>query len=309
MGKITRERALKSDVVFFTYTIGTGADKSIAKRLACENKGVFYPVPDGADLDTIMGMYFQYFSTGQEVCSNNYVSYTAVGTGSKLYGACMPMYNRTGKEKSLLGVSCLDVNLLGNMETMRSQAGWNHFKCQASDISKQCRSLDLHECHRQRVRRDFSEESVCEFSAEQRMWQTDETTCPCQDPNCQDDPDFVDELMYFCDTWIGDNCVDVDPQWGYSEKGLKEVQEKCKRSCGLCKWRDPCPYSNPLECPPIPVPNLPWEDVWRRRGWRCNELPTRCSSQSFQGVEGRGRQEKDGRGRGKEASRFRGFCP
>merc|ERR1712061_190563 len=35
---------------------------------------------------------------------------------------------------------------------------------------------------------------------------------------------------------------------GYSQAGQDAVIEKCKRSCGLCDWKDPCPYSGASKC-------------------------------------------------------------
>lgn len=40
-----RQQSVKYDVFVMTYTIGSGAATTVAKRLACENRGVFYPVP------------------------------------------------------------------------------------------------------------------------------------------------------------------------------------------------------------------------------------------------------------------------
>ena len=44
------------DTVLFTYALGSGADTTVTKRLACENRGIFYNVPDGSDLSTIMSL-------------------------------------------------------------------------------------------------------------------------------------------------------------------------------------------------------------------------------------------------------------
>jgi len=244
-----KEKALKSDAYIFSYALGDNAAATVAKRLACENRGVFYPVSDDADLAQIMARYFEFFAQGQEICHANFVKYSHTASGNTLYGACQPLYDRTqAGQRSMLGVSCLDVNLISDISEAKKQAGWNHFVCQASDISKTCRSVDLSECHLQKIRAAYSPESVCPGP-------THETEqCACSDPSCQDDPTFRDEQQFFCDTWIGDACTDENAvAWGYSMAGMAKIREKCPRSCGLCAWKNPCPPPVPGECPTVSV--------------------------------------------------------
>merc|ERR1719401_2998040 len=86
-----QERAKKLDAFIFSYAIGNGADRTKSKRLACENRGVFYPVSDSADLADIMARYFEFFAQGQEICNAQYVKYTHAASGQTLYGACQPL--------------------------------------------------------------------------------------------------------------------------------------------------------------------------------------------------------------------------
>merc|ERR1712048_479758 len=37
------------DISIFTYAFGDEANKDITKRIACENKGIFYSIPDGSN--------------------------------------------------------------------------------------------------------------------------------------------------------------------------------------------------------------------------------------------------------------------
>jgi len=246
-----KRQSIKYDIVIFSYAIGDGADHAVPKRLACENRGIFYPVEDGGNLGQVMSEYYNYFIQGQEICTTTFVRYTAV-QGHQLYGACMPMYDRSGDSgTSLLGVSCLDINLIASLSDLKQQAGWEHFKCQASDSTKMCRALSISPCSLQQLRRLYSAESVCEDQLFASA--SPDVQCPCQDPNCQDDATFVDEKGYFCDTWVGDDCVNIDAQWGYSEAGKTAVSEKCKRSCGLCVWQEQCEKPADGECPSRPV--------------------------------------------------------
>lgn len=225
--------------------MGSTAEKSVTKRLACENRGVFYPVTDKQDLVEVMHGYFNYFVQGQEICNAAVTKYFTT-SGTQVYGSCLPMYNRTTNIRELLGVACADVNLVADVPAMQQKAGWNYFVCAASDTTKMCKSLDLTECHRQRIRLSYSEDSICTSNDYDTV--DDDTKCPCQDPDCQDDPKFTDQLGYFCDTWIGDDCVNIDPGWGYSAEGAADIRRFCPRSCGLCQWKNPCPFSDAGDC-------------------------------------------------------------
>jgi len=243
--------AMQYDAVFFTYALGSGADGSKTKRLACDNKGVFYPVPDGANLADIMSSYYEFFAHGQEICSSSFVKYTDSGAGHTLYTSCMAMYDRTHPTPDLLGVTCTDVNMLTDISQMKSTAGWEHFVCTASDMTKMCRSVQLTDCHRQRIRLAYSAESVCSVSEFQV---TPDTVCPCVEGGCEDDLDFRDEKNYFCDTWVSDDCNNPNPAWGYSTAGMAAIKEKCKKSCNLCQWSaGACPRTDARECPVIPI--------------------------------------------------------
>merc|ERR1719189_2570612 len=125
----TREQCEEYDVVMFTYALGSWADHTVTKRLACENRGIFYPVPDSGDLTTIMAGYYRYFSAGQEMCTPSFVEYKDQISGTQLYAGCLPMYGRTGSTAELLGVTCQDVNMLGDIERVKANPGWRDMVC------------------------------------------------------------------------------------------------------------------------------------------------------------------------------------
>eukprot|EP00931_Biecheleriopsis_adriatica_P100882 TRINITY_DN76124_c0_g1_i1.p1 TRINITY_DN76124_c0_g1~~TRINITY_DN76124_c0_g1_i1.p1 ORF type:complete len:753 (+),score=104.63 TRINITY_DN76124_c0_g1_i1:49-2259(+) len=238
-----QEKAKRFDTTIFSYTLGNSADKSVAKKLACDNGGVFYPVPDGGDLKHIMAQYYSFFSSGQEVCIPAFTRYEDVVTGAELWPACLPIYDRTRSQAQLLGVTCMDLNVMADPKDMRKESMWSDFTCKVSDMTKKCRPMFLTECSREKIRREYSEESVC--NAQDMNWTK---PCPCIDPSCKDDDEWIDELGYFCDTWIGDDCQKAQEQWGYTWEGTQQVLRKCRRSCGLCPAQDPCPYSTASMC-------------------------------------------------------------
>eukprot|EP00929_Paragymnodinium_shiwhaense_P080500 TRINITY_DN41992_c0_g1_i1.p1 TRINITY_DN41992_c0_g1~~TRINITY_DN41992_c0_g1_i1.p1 ORF type:complete len:760 (-),score=83.33 TRINITY_DN41992_c0_g1_i1:310-2589(-) len=247
--KETRRLSSRYDVRLFSYGLGfdpsDSQDGSVPKRLACENGGIFYAVPDDKDLATIMAGYYAYFATGQQICEPSYILYNDVVTRTELVAGCLSMYDRRESHADLLGVTCLDINVIANMTKLRVQKSWRDSVSKMSDATKQCRPLLMSDCLLQKLRADYSSSSVCGSSSVSSI---KNAKCPCVDPACQDDPDFIDELGYFCDTWIGDDCAAAGSQWGMSSAGVEILMGKCKRSCGYCKWLDPCPHQHAAAC-------------------------------------------------------------
>eukprot|EP00437_Effrenium_voratum_P020749 CAMPEP_0181445630 /NCGR_PEP_ID=MMETSP1110-20121109/25687_1 /TAXON_ID=174948 /ORGANISM="Symbiodinium sp., Strain CCMP421" /LENGTH=715 /DNA_ID=CAMNT_0023569681 /DNA_START=39 /DNA_END=2186 /DNA_ORIENTATION=+ len=230
-----QEQSVTYDTVLFTYALGSGADTTVTKRLACENRGIFYNVPDGSDLSSIMSSYYEYFATGQEICQPSFTSYADVAGGGRLWPACLPIYDRSRTDPSLLGVTCMDFNMMEDPANMQSESYWDYFSCKISDITKVCQALDTSECRLQRLRAAVGQDSVCSTTA------SVPASCPCMDPDCQDDESFIDEKGYFCDTWVGDDCSKAQETWGYSAAGQQAALTRCRRSCGRCQMISPCP--------------------------------------------------------------------
>lgn len=246
----TRQLSVRYDTTVFTYALGSGAQKVITKRLACENRGIFYAVPDGGDLTHVMSKYYAYFAAGQQVCNPSFTSYADAVTGKTLWPSCLPLYNRASSTASLLGVTCMDMNVLVDPEVLKQRSDWQNLTCKISDMTKKCQAMEMSECTREKLRKEYSTESMCESTTSAATQR-----CPCTDPSCQDDDDFIDEKGYFCDTWIGDNCDTADVDWQYSAGGKAAVLLKCKRSCNKCTMRDPCPVSTAPSCSVISQPS------------------------------------------------------
>ncbi|CAE8617388.1 unnamed protein product [Polarella glacialis] len=235
------------DTAWFTYALGSGANTAVTKRLACDNKGIFYPVSDTADLTQIMAAYYAYFASGQASCSPSFTRYADANTAEILYAGCLPMLERTAYNSSLLGVACMDVNMLSSIDQLKAQPNfaWEQLACEMSDVTKKCRHMHLTDCSLQKLRLQVSTESICGANAASVKTQK----CPCLDRNCKDEESFVDEKGYFCDAWIGDACSKAATEkWSYSQSGQAMLMQKCKLSCGLCELKDPCPYTETEEC-------------------------------------------------------------
>jgi len=248
-----RHDAEQLGAVIFTYGLSSGADRSIIKRIACENKGIYYHLDDGvaeAGLASAMTSYFEYFAAGQRKCEASYLKYTDLITGAELYSTCRPFQNAAGLNPPVLGVACLDLNMLVDLDDLLEGDSASEFICHISAQTKQCLPLDFSECHLEQLRStsDYAEQCGASVSTE---------SCGCVDPNCADNLWFVDELGYYCDSWVGDNCEAGEQDYGYTRTGLEEVFSNCKRSCGLC-------------------PHVSDETVCRQDACAVQELPTSC---------------------------------
>ena len=163
-------------------------------------------------------------------------------TGQNLWPACLPAYARSSNYSGLLGVTCMDFNVIAKPSGIMSKPYWDHLACKVSDMTKTCRSLDTSECRLEALRKEAGPESTCSSDASSA---SSATACGCVDPDCRDDDQYIDEKGYFCDTWVGDDCSQAETQWQYSAAGTAEAMQRCRRSCGLCPVLTPCPYTLP----------------------------------------------------------------
>jgi len=243
-----KKNSKKYDTLMLTYALGSGADHTTMKRLACENNGVYYSIPDNSDLSSMMASYYEYLSAGQEMCVPSYIKFAAVGVGTELYAGCLPSYNRTATDRKILGVACMDINMLAEPEELKKQQAWKHLVCKMSDQTKTCKAFHLDECQKQKIRLAVGTYSVCGADSAAAIAKARTEKCGCFDRNCQDDTSFVDSQKYFCDVWIGDDCGEAHSRWGYTAAEEVEIMSKCKRSCGRCTWHSTCPYKTTNDC-------------------------------------------------------------
>eukprot|EP00913_Durusdinium_trenchii_P032996 g30891.t1 len=239
----TRAQAEQHSVAIFTYALGSGADTTITKRLACENKGIFYQLADGVDLSKVMSRYYEYFASGVEICTPSFTHYKDSVTGAELWPSCLPAYDASSGVRGLLGVSCFDLNVMVDPETLKSESYWDDFVCKVSDLTKQCRQLDLNDCTLERLRRAVGPESTCSTGSTDS---TSNATCPCADPACQDNEERRTE-QEGCGRKVGDDCSGAMESWGYTAGGQQDILVQCKRSCGVCPQISPCPTEGPCQ--------------------------------------------------------------
>lgn len=99
--------------ILFTYTLGSGADLTVPKEIACQHDGIWSNVSDGDDLATSMGAYYKYFAYGLSGEDNaDFVAwvspYTYSTTGELGTTASAPVYDRSVDPPVLAGVVGLD---------------------------------------------------------------------------------------------------------------------------------------------------------------------------------------------------------
>jgi hypothetical protein len=223
-----REMSSELQVAMLTYAIGNGADETVLQNLACENRGVFYRAPDGADLGAIMSRYFLYFALGSRSCTVRWIEYSDWITGTPLMAGCLPFYSptETAAVAPLRGVSCVDLNMVVPLERMKQHPMYSEFACQTEFSSRQCSALYLRDCDLAAMRAEAG--STCPSD---RV--CTESDGYCVDPKCKDDPVFRDSKGYYCDQWVGESCQQATTL-GYTQADQDEILQNCPHSCLLC---------------------------------------------------------------------------
>ena len=230
--EFVREESKLNSIAMLTYAIGSGADETKSKQLACENRGVFYKVNDGGDLGSIMSKYYLYFALGSRSCTVRWVEYEDAITNEPLLAGCLPFYSGVeSSEKGMLrGVSCVDLNMVAPLSKIKRSASYNKFECMTRAASMQCEALYLRDCDLAKMRAAAGSTCPGDTGACTR------SDGYCIDPTCKDDPTYVDSKGYYCDQWVGDDCTKAaSPEWGYSQKAQDEILEKCPYSCMQCQ--------------------------------------------------------------------------
>eukprot|EP00397_Hematodinium_sp_SG-2012_P004924 GEMP01004939.1.p1 GENE.GEMP01004939.1~~GEMP01004939.1.p1 ORF type:complete len:699 (+),score=137.57 GEMP01004939.1:172-2268(+) len=133
------QKGLEPRVIIFTYTFGSGAARDLPEEIACINKGVYWNIPDGGNIGLVMSAYYKYFASGVTNRVPRWVSYDDVILGESLMSACLPAYFND----TLLGVGCMDVNMLIRLNTLKGKTEYASFIRQVQASSSTCAVFDL----------------------------------------------------------------------------------------------------------------------------------------------------------------------
>eukprot|EP00929_Paragymnodinium_shiwhaense_P118156 TRINITY_DN8991_c0_g1_i1.p1 TRINITY_DN8991_c0_g1~~TRINITY_DN8991_c0_g1_i1.p1 ORF type:complete len:651 (-),score=91.24 TRINITY_DN8991_c0_g1_i1:262-2214(-) len=129
-------------VTFFTYSFGTDiGDQSIMRKLACQHQGIWHPVPDGADIASVMSKYYQMFAAGVDTKEARWTEYIDAITQTPLVAACYAVYDRTGATGLLHGVICTDLNLIVDLATFKTKPGYTEAWAAMRKAATTCTSI------------------------------------------------------------------------------------------------------------------------------------------------------------------------
>ena len=111
---IVNSRNANHDARVFSYTFGSGADKSVPTQIACATKGLYKHVPDGGDLRTQMAEYYKYFAldvagTRKSVWTEIYNDFSLSIRMTTSASAC---FDKSGELLGVAGVDVLEKDLL-----------------------------------------------------------------------------------------------------------------------------------------------------------------------------------------------------
>jgi len=135
----------EKDAIIFTYALGDGAEIEIIKKLACQNDGIHYYIPDSGDLSLVMGSYYSYFVVANTTSEPTWIIYEDFVTSDELVASCIPFDHTstptsTTKMRELIGVVCMDMNMLANLDVLKEDQNLNYdsFLTTITDDSQKC---------------------------------------------------------------------------------------------------------------------------------------------------------------------------
>jgi hypothetical protein len=137
-----REDASQSDIIIFTYGIGSGVATCVITRLACENNGIAYALEDESALSEVMSSYYTYFAASINSQGSRWVLYDDYTTGTELLSACTPLYDKSNNQSDvsvIFGVVCMDINVMVSVENLRVHSGWNNLFSRVKAASDSCK--------------------------------------------------------------------------------------------------------------------------------------------------------------------------
>jgi len=155
-------RSMQLDgVVMLTYSFGQDADDRLPRQIACQNNGIWYPVKKEDQIEDSMAKYYSLFSAGIDSDSVRWVEYTDAITGTQLLAGCLPAYDRSQSIPALIGVSCMDINVIISLDTLWTKPTYQKMREKMEKVTKQCPTIKYAENTLQQLRLLVSERSVC----------------------------------------------------------------------------------------------------------------------------------------------------
>jgi len=181
----TAARTAEFDGVhLLTYALGSSAPAAVLKRLACENRGVFYPVGDNDDLAFKMASYYDMMAQLTPPCQPRFTEYTDYYTGTPLLATCLAAFKKespsdpaacdgrgsgevesnssdSASTRELIGVSCMDMSMIASQQQLQANAGYQSLLSTYRSMNEQCPKVQLSEQQLESLRARVSAQSQC----------------------------------------------------------------------------------------------------------------------------------------------------
>ena len=162
-----------------TYGLGEGADPTVLKGIACENAGIYYSVTTSTISDA-MASYFNVLAPMLSPCKLRWTLYNDYYTGQELLGACLASFELEsansatscngglsglgekgdGRVPKLIGVGCVDMNLVVDLPTLRLHPESDEFWTDVESDMKSCPMVTLTEAQMQTLRAEAGGDSA-----------------------------------------------------------------------------------------------------------------------------------------------------
>jgi len=172
--EIKNEGSLEG-VVILTYSFGDDADDRLPKQIACQNNGIWYPVKSQDQIEDTMAKYYALFAAGIDSDTVRWVEYADAITGTQLISGCLPAYDRSQSVPVLIGVSCIDINVIVSLDTLKTKPTYHQMREKMKEVTTKCPTIHYPQNTLQQLRSAVSEKSVCK-------------ACDLTDEGCQDEP-------------------------------------------------------------------------------------------------------------------------
>ena len=179
-GLQTKAASYTPQVHLLTYALGSNAPSDILQEMACASGGIFYQVDTTTIADT-MASYFQVLAPMLSPCRVRWVRYNDYYTGTELLGACLASFEKesataatscngglsglgeTGDARvpKLIGVGCVDMNLVVDLPTLEAHADYGAFRSLVAAEMAECSRISLTEDQMETLRAEVGAYSVC----------------------------------------------------------------------------------------------------------------------------------------------------
>jgi len=149
----------------FTYSFGNNAAKVLPKEIACQNNGIWYHVNDGADIMKAMSGYYMYYAGAlADTKQIRWTMYKEFTTQNDLITGCLPAYNRNGQSVHLIGVVCMDVSIIMDVQTFRSKSDYAAANTAMEQAASTCTMVTHSKAALEALRSAVAPESACDYS-------------------------------------------------------------------------------------------------------------------------------------------------